>query len=159
MEKISKEIELEKWSASELPEDIKTLLDRAKANAVKAYAPYSRFQVGAALELQDGRIVDGNNQENAAYPSGLCAERVAVFSAGAQFPEQSGKNLAIVALTANGDLPEPAAPCGACLQSLREYEIRFQQPLHVWLGSGEQVWCFRGVNHMLPFGFDGSLLP
>lgn len=159
MEKISKEIELEKWNRSELPEDIRVLIDRAKANAQKAYAPYSRFHVGAALELEDGTTVDGNNQENAAYPSGLCAERVAVFAAGAQFPELSGKNLAIVALTEKGDLPEPAAPCGACLQCLREYEVRFKQPLNVWLGSGDQVWCFRGVSQMLPFGFDGRHLP
>ncbi|TNE80176.1 MAG: cytidine deaminase [Bacteroidetes bacterium] len=159
MEKISKELSYEIWSVNELPESAQKLLERAHANASKAYAPYSHFYVGAALELSDGRVVDGNNQENAAYPSGLCAERVALFAAGAQFPEQGGKQLAIVAHTAEGPLAEPAAPCGACLQSLSEYELRFEEPITIWLGGKDKVWCFKGVRQLLPFGFDGSLLP
>jgi cytidine deaminase len=120
-----------------------------------AHAPYSDFHVGAALELEDGSIVLGCNQENSAYPSGLCAERVAFFTAGTQHKGKKIIRLAITARSVRHDDTGPAVPCGACLQVLREVEKRQQRLITVVLkGSGDEIWKADGLVNFLPFSFD-----
>lgn len=135
------------------------LLSRAREARSDAYAPYSGFQVGAAVLLETGEILLGNNQENASYPSGLCAERVAVFHAGATHP---GIRILSVAVSASGrvmPLKVPAAPCGNCRQSLLEYEVKQGHPIRI-LMQGEQgrVYECPSVASLLPLGFEGSYL-
>ena len=128
----------------------------AAANAARAgsYSPYSRFRVGAALRLSDGTIVQGANQENVAYPSGLCAERTAMFAAGANHPGVAFDTLAIVG--ANGDevCEMPAAPCGACRQVMAEYQRLYGHPLKVILIGSHAIYKFAKVEDLLPLIFD-----
>lgn len=131
-----------------------TLLAAANAALSRAYAPYSKFQVGASVLLESGRIIEGNNQENIAYPSGLCAERVALFYAGANYPQDPIVKICIVA---KGDLMPSGkmlSPCGSCRQVMLESESRQQSPIEVLLvqGSGEIV-VLETVQNLLPFGF------
>ena len=118
-----------------------------------SYAVYSHFHVGAAVRLQDGRVVIGANQENAAFPSGLCAERTAVFAAQANHPELSIKTIAIAARNANGFLKDPISPCGACRQVILEIEDRYKQPVRILLYGTEGIYCFRSIKDLLPFSF------
>ena len=108
----------------ELPIDVQDLMAQAVAIREMAYAPYSHFKVGAALLLENSIVVTGNNQENAAYPSGMCAERVAIWSAGAQYPDKKILKMAITARSENHRLEQPIPPCGACRQAIAEYEIK-----------------------------------
>lgn len=141
-------------SVEELPEGDRELLRQAAEAAAGAYAPYSQFHVGAALRLTDGSVVCGNNQENAAYPSGLCAERTALFAASAQRPElRDYEALAIVGRRADGQLCE-ASPCGACRQVMLEYERQQGHPLRVVCYVSEGcVRVFGSVSDLLPFSF------
>lgn len=125
----------------------------------KAYAPYSNFNVGAAVLLENGEVVIGNNQENASYPSGLCAERVAVFHAGAKFPGIKINTIAISAASKNYTVTSPAAPCGNCRQALSEYEFKQQQPIKVLLmgETGEIIQC-NSIEDILPLGFNSTFL-
>ncbi|MCL2416987.1 MAG: cytidine deaminase [Bacteroidales bacterium] len=133
-----------------LPEDRK-LLEAATQAAKDAYAPYSKFHVGAAVLTENGDIVVGNNQENLAYPSGLCAERVAGFSASALHPNQKIMAIAITAFTDEFLTDKPTPPCGACRQSLIEYEIRDNQPIRCILrGSTGQIYVFHSMADLLP---------
>lgn len=120
----------------------------------KAYAPYSKFKVGAALLLEDGQIIQGNNQENIAYPSGLCAERVALFHAGAQFP---GIAVDLICIVAKGDLmpvSQLLSPCGACRQVMLESENRQNKPIRIILvNQDNRTMCIDSVQNLLPFGF------
>ena len=119
-----------------------------------SYAPYSHFNVGAAVLLSDGTIVKGANQENAAYPSGLCAERTAMFAAGAAYPDLQIRSIAVAARQ-NGILcSEPAAPCGACRQVMAQYQTKSGQPLSVILVGSKKVQKFTKVDDLLPFIFD-----
>lgn len=119
-----------------------------------AYAPYSHFHVGAAVLLDDGTIVKGANQENAAYPSGLCAERTAMFAAGAAYPDRNMTSIAVAAKQ-NGVLcPEPAAPCGACRQVMAQYQTKAGTPVSVILVGSEKILKFNRVDDLLPFIFD-----
>jgi len=132
------------------PED-KKLLEAATKAAKSAYAPYSKFHVGAAVLIENGDIVVGNNQENLAYPSGLCAERVAVFSASALHPDQKMKAIAITAFSEDFVTDRPIPPCGACRQVLIEYEIRGNQNMRCILrGSTGQIYVFRSMADLLP---------
>ena len=142
-------------SVAELTAGDREMLEAAAAATEGAYAPYSGFRVGAALRLADGRVVCGSNQENAAYPSGLCAERTAVFAASTQFPQQRDyEAIAIVGRTAEGEWCE-AAPCGACRQVLQEYERHQGHPLRVICRlAGGRVRVVPDVASLLPFGFD-----
>ena len=143
----------------ELPQQDRELLEKASVAAEDAYAPYSRFKVGAALRLDNGVIVTANNQENAAFPSGLCAERIAVFSAAAQYPGHAIEALAITA-KAQHDIDHPIAPCGACRQSILEYEHKFKQPIRVILrGSSGKIAVFDSMETLLPFQFNSDELP
>jgi len=138
-----------------LEESIQKLLAAAGRATSTAYAPYSRFFVGAALLLENGEVVVGSNQENAAYPSGLCAERTALFAAGAQQPGVGVTAMAVVVARADAAPLSPAFPCGACLQVLLEVERRQGNPVRVYLkGTDAWVYVADGVRNFLPFGFD-----
>jgi cytidine deaminase len=146
-----KTIELKVFEYSnldELPDGDKLLLQSARAAARKAYAPYSRFRVGAAVLLENGEIIIGNNQENAAYPSGLCAERVALFYASANFPSIGVKALAISNLN-----DKDATPCGACRQVIAEYEDLSGIPVRIILNGVNSIKVFEGIDNLLPLRF------
>ncbi|MBS9768213.1 MAG: cytidine deaminase [Flavobacteriaceae bacterium] len=145
-------------SEEHLSEEYKKLVEVAKQATKSAYAPYSKFQVGVALLLDNKEIISGNNQENAAYPSGLCAERVATFYANAQFPNNAVLAIAIVAQNADGFLPIPITPCGSCRQVLLETEERYNHPITVILYGTEQIYKIPSVKSLLPFSFDKKVL-
>ena len=154
------EIELEVFeSVSELPKDIQELMNKAQQARENAYAPYSRFKVGAAIRLSSGEITIGSNQENAAYPSGLCAERVAIFHTGALFPNQEITAMAITASSPSQVLAEPIGPCGACRQSMAEYEQKQNSPIAVYfMGETGKIVKVNKVMDLLPLGFDAKYL-
>jgi cytidine deaminase len=132
----------------------------AAAKALKnAYAPYSEFRVGAALMLENGEVVIGNNQENAAYPSGLCAERVAFFSAGANFPDVKIVAVAVMASSDKFEVKEPVSPCGACRQVMAEYESKQQELIPIYFGGDSgPIYKANAVGDLLPFKFNGTFL-
>ena len=143
-------------SAASLPDAEQALVLAARKALDSAYAPYSQFQVGAALLLENGAVVSGSNQENAAYPSGLCAERVAFFSAGSQHP-----NIPIlsVAITTSYPLAQPVSPCGACRQVMAEYELKQDQPIRVILVAHDgSIMVLDRVRDLLPMYFSGEWL-
>ncbi len=136
----------------------KKLIDAAKSATKKAYAPYSRFRVGAAVLLENGEIISGNNQENAAYPSGLCAERTALFFANATYPDQKVEAIAIAAWH-NGQFTHDAiTPCGACRQVLLEAENRFHSPMKVLMYSEEAIYGVPAIKDLLPLSFGDEML-
>lgn len=139
---------------SELPEQARVLIEAARETAKNAYAPYSKYRVGAAILLKNGLIVTGNNQENAAYPSGLCAERVAIFSASAHYPDEEVEAIAVTAIAKDSDIKSPPFPCGACRQVLAEYENRQKSPIRFILSaaSGKTI-VMTGIENLLPFPF------
>lgn len=144
----------------ELNTESRTLLEQASKACENAYAPYSRFRVGAAVLCNDGRVVIGNNQENAAYPSGLCAERVAIFSAMAQDKDTVIEKLAITIRTETGNVINPVAPCGACRQVIAEYEHRQGKPINIIFSSESgRIFQLEGVDSLLPFTFNSDFLP
>lgn len=141
----------------ELPEQDQQLLMHAREAGKNAYAPYSEFRVGAAVLLENGEVFKGNNQENAAYPSGLCAERIALFYAASSHP-----GVAVKAIAVSGfNNPDSAIvkPCGACCQVLSEYENMAKFPIKVILEGSKGVEIIEGVDNLLPFGFKKSDLP
>lgn len=144
---------------SELPNEIQNLMDKAREARNNAYAPYSQFSVGAALLLDSGEITIGSNQENAAYPSGLCAERVAIFHCGAVYPNAIITALAITASSLNHELIDPIGPCGACRQSLYEYEQKQNAPITIFfMGETGSVIKVASIKDLLPLGFDSKYL-
>jgi len=146
-------------SIEELPKTSKLLMDKAIEAKKTAYAPYSKFKVGAALLLENGTIVSGNNQENAAYPSGICAERVAIWKASSEYPNQKIIELAITASSSSQITKEPVAPCGACRQTLSEYEIKQKDKIEVYfMGEVGKVIKTNSVLDLLPIAFDKSFL-
>ncbi|PLX01204.1 MAG: cytidine deaminase, partial [Marinilabiliales bacterium] len=138
-------------------DDIK-LIERAREAAKRAYAPYSKFSVGAALLLENGKIIEGNNQENAAYPSGLCAERVAMFYANSRYPETPIVAMAITAHSKGGFIKEPVPPCGSCRQVLMETENRFNSPIRVILAGSKKIAVLENVKSLLPLNFDNDFI-
>ena len=145
---------------SEIPDEIARLLTQAETAATHAYSPYSKFQVGAAILLNNGEVVTGSNQENAVYPCGLCAERTAAFAASSRFPEVPFHTIAITAINPVTPLTEPVSPCGSCRQVLFEYEQKFGQPVEVILsGQTGPVYRFRCVADLLPYTFHAGFLP
>lgn len=144
---------------SELSTADKILMNKAIEARAKAYAPYSKFSVGAALLLDNNEIVLGNNQENAAYPSGMCAERVAVWRAGSEYPNVKILKLAISASSTLTKVDKPAGPCGACRQALLEYEVKQKQAFPILLmGEVGEVIEIESLVSLLPFSFDSSYL-
>ena len=146
-------------SLEELHEADQKLMLRAVEARKNAYAPYSNFQVGAALLLENGEVVIGNNQENACYPAGLCAERVAIFQAGAKYPSVVIKAIAISATSMNYQVDTPAAPCGNCRQSISEYEVKQKQPIQLLMMGelGEVLKC-NSIGDILPLAFTNTFL-
>jgi cytidine deaminase len=131
----------------------KNLVEVAKEASQKAYAPYSRFQVGAAVLLANNEIVAGNNQENAAFPSGLCAERTAVFYANAHYPGEAVKTIAIAAFDKNDYTETPVTPCGACRQVILETEKRYNHPVRMILYGKKEVYIIEKISDLLPLAF------
>jgi cytidine deaminase len=139
---------------SEISDKDKVLVEKACAATYRSYAPYSHFCVGAAIELDNGEVVTGSNQENAAFPSGICAERSACFYAGAQYPEAKFVKIVIAARGEDGEFVENAiSPCGACRQSLLEYETLAGHDVEVILVSRSQVYVAPSVKSLLPLAF------
>jgi cytidine deaminase len=149
----------QEYSVNELNQSDRLLVESAKEATKSSYSPYSGFKVGAAVLLGDGSIVNGSNQENTAYPSGLCAERVAIFSAGASKPEQPVTAIAIAAYH-NGHFTEiPITPCGACRQVMMETEFRSGKPIRIILSGERKIMVFEsGINQLLPFCFGADSL-
>lgn len=144
---------------SELPIDIQQLMQSAINTRENAYAPYSKFKVGAAILLDNDEVVVGSNQENASYPSGLCAERTAIYYAGAKYPTAKILKMAITASSQNQVTDSPIPPCGACRQSISEYEIKQEQPIEIYfMGSTGKVVKSNSLANLLPLGFDRSFL-
>lgn len=140
---------------SELTDTDRQLVIAAQEATLRSYAPYSHFHVGAAVLLENGTIVTGTNQENVAYPSGLCAERTALFYANSQYPDIAVKALAIAAKTAAGDLCQiPISPCGACRQVMLETEKRFGQTIRILLAGTENFYIADSAKSLLPLAFD-----
>ena len=142
-----------------LPFEINNLMHKAIASRKKAYAPYSQFRVGAAILLDNGITVEGSNQENAAYPSGLCAERVAIFYAGAMYPEARILQIAISATSDNFVSKTPIPPCGSCRQSISEYEQKQELPIEIYfMGEEGEVYKSDSIANLLPFSFSKNFL-
>jgi cytidine deaminase len=149
--KISTRMRSYQWD--ELSESQRALVTVAKEQTERSYCPYSHFHVGAAALLSNGVIVRGANQENAAYPSGLCAERSALFAAGAQYPEQPVEKLAIACFTDGHFTKEPGAPCGACRQVMLETEHRYGGKMEVILFGENETLVFDSAADLLPLIF------
>ncbi len=146
------------YTYDELNDEQKMLIDKAREQVTKAYAPYSGFRVGAALMLENGEIFAGSNQENAAYPSGLCAERVAMFYANAQYPDVAVKTLAIAAYTNGKFIETPVTPCGSCRQVLLESESRFNTGIEILLYGTNEILMLENVKQLLPLCFEKDSL-
>jgi cytidine deaminase len=141
-----------------LPEADKKLILAAREASLKAYAPYSGFHVGAAVLLENGEIIKGNNQENADFTDGLCAERVALFFAHASFPDVAVKAIAVTARNSGGLVAGPAQPCGSCRQVFVETETRYSHKIRLILDGAQKIMVLDGADNLLPFAFKpGSL--
>jgi cytidine deaminase len=146
-------------SVRELPDKIQNLMNLAVEIRKNAYAPYSKFRVGTALLLDNGKIVLGSNQENAAYPSGLCAERVAIFQAGSIYPKAKIIKMAITAASDTNKTSSPIPPCGSCRQSIAEYEIKQETPIEIYfMGEIGAIYKSDSLKNLLPFMFDKKFL-
>lgn len=155
-------VEFREYGFGDLPEELARLAAEARKASLRSYAPYSRFHVGAAILMADGSVVRGSNQENAAYPSGTCAERTAAYYASASYPGMAMKCIAVAAWTREGH-PEgtpaeecwqklPISPCGACRQALLEYET-LHGDIQVLLTGADRCYLFPSVKSLLPFSF------
>jgi len=143
------ECQMEELTATE-----QQLLTKAIDATDSSYAKYSHFHVGAALLLANGVVLPGCNQENAAFPAGICAERSAIFAAGAQYPDVAPEMLAIAARDATGELTEePVSPCGTCRQVLIETETRYAKPLRILLYGRKCVYVMDGIRQLMPLSF------
>lgn len=146
-------------SYEELTEADRKVVDAARAATANSYAVYSHFNVGAAVRLSSGTVVSGTNQENAAYPSGICAERTTLFWANSQYPDEPVEALAIAARTVQGELEVPIPPCGACRQVMLETEKRFGNSIRIILYGAKQCYIIEdGVKALLPLSFDAGFL-
>jgi len=141
-----------------LPEDAQLIEEANKAMA-NSYSPYSKFSVGAALLLESGKILLGSNQENASFPAGICAERVALFYAGANYPNEKIKAIAITTSAQRHVSQQPAAPCGICRQAISEYENKQEHPIRIIMGGlNGPIYTCGSILDLLPLGFDNSFL-
>ncbi|WP_262733223.1 cytidine deaminase [Gaetbulibacter sp. NE] len=143
----------------ELSKDVISLMEKAMEARQNAYAPYSKFNVGAALLLDNGEVVTGSNQENASYPSGLCAERTAIYYAGAKYPKAKIVQMAIIAGSTIKQTMSPIPPCGACRQAIAEYEVKQDAPIEIYfMGEAGKVVKSNSLANLLPLVFDKSFL-
>ncbi len=146
-------------SVAELSAQEQDLFSKAVEAQQNAYAPYSKFHVGASVLLEDGTIVTGNNQENAAYPSGMCAERVAIWKVGSSYPDKKVLAIAIVAGSELKSVDRPVGPCGACRQTILEYEINQKENIELlFKGDKGPIIKVKSISDLLPFNFDSSYL-
>ena len=146
-------------SIEELPKDVQSLMHQAVAIRKNAYAPYSKFRVGAAILLDNDKTVLGSNQENAAYPSGLCAERVAIFQTGAIYPDAKIIKMAISAASDTNKTTSPIPPCGGCRQVISEYEIKQNTPIEIYfMGESGEIYKSDSIKNLLPLTFDKNFL-
>ena len=155
MKELKLETRVEVYAVGELDNIYRQLYEAAFQASKKAYAPYSKFHVGAAVLLENGEILSGNNQENAAYPSGLCAERTTLFYAGARYPDAAVQILAIAAMK-DGERVDLITPCGACRQVMLETEQRYNTPMKVLLCGKEEAYLVPCATALLPFCFSKS---
>lgn len=144
------------YEYTELNSEEQELVDLAREMTYKSYAPYSHFYVGAALRLKNGKVIPGCNQENAASPTTICAERSAIFAAGAQFPEEPVMQIAIAARNDNGFMSSPIPPCGSCRQVILETEQRFKQPIRIYLAAENEIHVVDEISALLPLQFVGE---
>jgi len=153
------EVPIVEKQEDELTPEEAQLLQQAKEATERSYSPYSHFSVGAAALLADGTIVCGSNQENSAFPSGLCAERTTIFYANSRYPDQAVKMLCIAARDSSGQFTtQPVTPCGACRQVLSETEDRFGQSIRIMLYGTQGIYFANSAHDLLPVHFDGSFL-
>lgn len=146
-------------NSEELSSNDKILFSKAVEARTKAYAPYSKFSVGASLLLENGLILTGSNQENAAYPSGICAERVAIWNAASQYPNLKIKKIFISAKSSLHKVNQPVSPCGACRQAISEYEVKQADNIEIFFtGETGKIIKSNSINDLLPLAFDNSLL-
>ncbi|WP_375235627.1 cytidine deaminase [Winogradskyella sp.] len=146
-------------SISNLPEDVQQLMNSAIEARNNAYSPYSKFDVGAAILLDNGKVISGSNQENASYPSGLCAERTAIYYAGATYPKAKMLKMALTASSQNQQTLKPIPPCGACRQAIAEYEIKQDNPIEIYfMGVKGKVVKSKSLANLLPLVFESSVL-
>ena len=144
---------------SELDKDVQDLMFQAIQAREKAYAPYSKFSVGAAILLDNGEVITGSNQENASYPSGLCAERTAIYYAGAKYPNTKMLTMAVTAASQINKTIAPIPPCGACRQAIAEYEVKQESPIKIYfMGETGAVAVSNSLANLLPLLFDKAAL-
>ena len=146
------------YTFDELNKTDQDLMTSAMEATTRSYAPYSKFSVGAAALLANGIVVTGTNQENAAYPSGLCAERTTLFYANSQYPDQPVLTLAIAARTEKDFIDLPIPPCGACRQVILETEKRYKQPIRILLYGKKKIYEVKSICDLLPLSFDASAM-
>ncbi|MEP0711218.1 cytidine deaminase [Algoriphagus sp.] len=153
--KIKIEAEFEELAWEELDIKEQQLMMRARKVSEKAYAPYSEFHVGAAVRLESGEILQSSNQENVSFPVGVCAERLVLGYAGANFPDQAVTDIAIVARRKGDEVWAGVSPCGLCRQTINETEMRFNQPISILIQNPDgSILRFPGIQTLLPFKFD-----
>lgn len=146
-------------SMESLDDQTRALMHKAVEVRKQAYAPYSKFRVGAAILLENGKVVVGNNQESAAYPSGLCAERVAIFQAGSVYPNTKILKIIISATSDISPTKRPTPPCGACRQSISEYEQKQDVPIEIYfMGETGEVYKSDSLENLLPLSFHKDFL-
>ena len=154
MKDLKLELQNKECQLDELSDADRSLVCQAIEATDSSYAKYSQFRVGACLMLSNGVTIKGCNQENAAFPAGICAERSAIFAAGAQYPDQAVTTLAIAARDTQGELTqEPVSPCGTCRQVMIETETRFRQPIRILLYGQRRVYVVEGISHLMPLSF------
>ena len=158
MKEINLTTKISVYLLDECSEIEKKLIAEAKRATETAYAPYSGFHVGAAVLLENGQVVTGSNQENAAYPSGLCAERTAIFYANAKFPDKKVEAIAVAAFYKGQFTKAVTAPCGACRQVLLEVENRFKHPFKMLMYSQEGIYVTNSIRDLLPMSFGEEML-
>jgi cytidine deaminase len=154
MKEIKIQTKIQVCDYTELTVAEKRLIDAAQEAVHRAYVPYSRFRVGAAVQLANQVIVTGNNQENAAYPSGICAERTALFYANSQYPDVAVEAIAIAAYTDGDFTSAPISPCGACRQVILEAQTRYRRPVKVLLFGKKEIYVIPRISDLLPLAFD-----
>ena len=154
MKKLQLHSDITEYQLEELSSEEQTLVRMAIEATDRSYANYSHFHVGAALLLNNGEMMIGCNQENAAFPAGICAERTAIFSAGVKYPDTAVKTLAIAARDTTGELTaDPVSPCGTCRQVMIETETRFAHPIRILLYGRNRIFVMNGIRHLMPLSF------
>ena len=147
-------IAIEIFSENEYNPSVKILVDAAKEASTRAYSPYSKFNVGAAVRLDNGIIVTGNNQENAAYPSGLCGERTALFYASSQYPDAKVEAISIIAQKDGKFINSICCPCGGCRQVMLEMETKQNRKIDIYICSAKEAYLVHSVKDLLPLSFE-----